>query len=196
MNAELNPNFLKNFSLGDKAYQALCITSIVQALEVDAEQLPITIKVLFENVARHTGCDLSVLKQLAEWKKYAGKATVPYHPARVLMQDFTGVPAIVDLAAMRDAMLDRGGDPEKINPRCAVDLVIDHSVTVEHYGQATALAENTKLEKKQGALPVSQMGTASVSEFSCGASRKRYLPSSECRISSQGCAISPNVCRW
>ncbi|MCP4289102.1 MAG: aconitate hydratase, partial [Gammaproteobacteria bacterium] len=76
------------------------------------------------------------LLNIAKWqKRYDAPVEIPYHPARVLMQDFTGVPAVVDLAAMRDAMKNMGGDPKKINPLVPVDLVIDHSVQVDYYGR-------------------------------------------------------------
>ena len=114
-------------------------------------QLPYSMKVLLENLLRNED-GRSVTKQaiqaVAGWLTDKGKAGVEiaYRPARVLMQDFTGVPAVVDLAAMRDAMASLGGDPQKINPLVPVDLVIDHSVIVDEFGTPLAFARNVELE--------------------------------------------------
>ncbi|MDP3897514.1 MAG: aconitase family protein, partial [Mesorhizobium sp.] len=114
-------------------------------------QLPFSMKVLLENLLRNED-GRSVTRQsieaVAAWMVDRGKAGVEiaYRPARVLMQDFTGVPAVVDLAAMRDAMVSLGGDPQKINPLVPVDLVIDHSVIVDEFGTPLALAHNVELE--------------------------------------------------
>jgi aconitate hydratase len=114
-------------------------------------KLPYSMKVLLENLLRNED-DRSVtkddIKAVADWLVNKGlkEYEIAYRPARVLMQDFTGVPAVVDLAAMRDAMASLGGDPEKINPLVPVDLVIDHSVIVDEFGTPTALARNVELE--------------------------------------------------
>ncbi|MBX3583404.1 MAG: aconitate hydratase AcnA [Rhizobiaceae bacterium] len=114
-------------------------------------QLPYSMKVLLENLLRNED-GRSVTKEsiqaVAGWLTDKGKAGVEiaYRPARVLMQDFTGVPAVVDLAAMRDAMASLGGDPQKINPLVPVDLVIDHSVIVDEFGTPLAFARNVELE--------------------------------------------------
>ncbi|WP_168564514.1 aconitate hydratase AcnA [Crateriforma spongiae] len=113
-------------------------------------QLPFSIRVLLEAVLRN--CDgfqvtEDDVKNLAGWNAAApAKAEVPFKPYRVVLQDFTGVPAVVDLAAMRSAMQRIGGDPEKINPLIPVDLVIDHSVQVDFFGDATALQHNVEIE--------------------------------------------------
>ena len=100
--------------------------------------LPFSIKVLLESVLRQVDGELvseDHVRNLARWgRAESSAAEVPFRPARVLMQDFTGVPAVVDLAAMRSAMQKMGGDPRRINPLIPVDLVIDHSVQVDHYG--------------------------------------------------------------
>ena len=114
-------------------------------------RLPFSMKVLLENLLRHedgrtvTKADITAM---AEWLQDTGKAgkEIGFRPARVLMQDFTGVPAVVDLAAMRDGMSALGGDPDKINPLVPVDLVIDHSVIVDEFGSAKALGRNVALE--------------------------------------------------
>lgn len=116
----------------------------------DISRLPITLKVLLENLLRHE--DGSVVtaddvKALPAWiKTKTSTHEIAFHPARVLMQDFTGVPAVVDLAAMRQAMKDMSGDPKKINPLSPVDLVIDHSMMVDHFGSPDALQKNVDLE--------------------------------------------------
>ncbi|MEL7498107.1 MAG: aconitate hydratase AcnA [Planctomycetota bacterium] len=117
------------------------------------DQLPYSIRVLLESVLRN--CDGSVVteddvRNLAAWNAAApAKVEIPYKPSRVVLQDFTGVPAVVDLAAMRSAMSRLGGDPKKINPLIPVDLVIDHSVQVDKFGTSNALALNVELEFKR-----------------------------------------------
>ena len=113
-------------------------------------QLPKSLKVLLENLLRHESsssvnwADIEALSQWAVDGK--SKREIAFHPARVVMQDFTGVPAIVDLAAMREAMSKLGGDPAKINPLTPVDLVIDHSVQVEHFGDEESFEKNVEIE--------------------------------------------------
>jgi aconitate hydratase len=109
-----------------------------------------TLKVLLENVLRHAGggvVEPDDVERLASWRPGAGgEAEIPFMPARVILQDFTGVPAIVDLAAMRDAMADLGGDPALVNPLVPADLVIDHSVQVDAFGTSAAFAFNVARE--------------------------------------------------
>ena len=116
----------------------------------DIARLPYSIKVLLENVLRlEDGVSVSAadVEAIASWNAKAEPADeIPYQPARVLMQDFTGVPAVVDLAAMRDAMADIGGDVSKINPLVDVDLVIDHSVQVDAFGNGMAFQVNAEKE--------------------------------------------------
>lgn len=114
------------------------------------EELPYSIRVLLESAVRN--CDnFSVKEQdvenILDWaKNYSKGVEIPFHPARVVLQDFTGVPAVVDLAAMRDAMKNMGGDPNKINPLKQVDLVIDHSVQVDVFGSSDARRKNEQIE--------------------------------------------------
>ena len=116
----------------------------------EVSRLPYSIKILLEAALRQ--CDgfeitREDVERIARWSpETAGKEEIPFKPARVVMQDFTGVPAVVDLAAMRDAVADLGGDPEKVNPLIPVDLVIDHSVQVDYYGIREALAMNAARE--------------------------------------------------
>ncbi len=113
-------------------------------------KLPFSIRVLLESLLRN--CDEYVVtkedvKNLTSWKAEApAKVEIPFKPARVVLQDFTGVPCVVDLAAMRAAMKRLGGDPKKINPLIPADLVIDHSVQVDHFGTAQSLGQNVELE--------------------------------------------------
>lgn len=113
-------------------------------------KLPMTIKILLESVLRN--CDdfaftQDHVKNLAAWKPKADqREETPYKPARVILQDFTGVPAVVDLAAMRDAMKALGGDPARINPQIPCDLVIDHSVQVDFFGTSDSLIKNEQME--------------------------------------------------
>jgi len=113
-------------------------------------RLPVSLKVLLENLLRfEDGRSVTVddIKAIAEWlRERRSSREIAYRPARVLMQDFTGVPAVVDLAAMRQAMVALGGDPKDINPLSPVDLVIDHSVTVDSFANAHAFEKNVELE--------------------------------------------------
>jgi len=121
----------------------------------DVSRLPYTLKVLLENLLRYEdGSSVKVedIQALADWQKEQRIShEIAYRPARVLMQDFTGVPAVVDLAAMRDAMADLGGDPELINPLAQCDLVIDHSVMVDKFGTKQAFKQNVDLEMERNA---------------------------------------------
>ena len=116
----------------------------------DLARLPFSLKILLENLLRHedgAGVAAGDIEALAGWDAAAEPSTeIAFTPSRVLLQDFTGVPAVVDLAAMRDAMRTLGGDPAKINPLSPVELVIDHSVQVDRFGTRDALARNTEIE--------------------------------------------------
>jgi aconitate hydratase len=116
----------------------------------DISRLPVSLKVLLENILRFedgTSYTVDDAKALAGWLPAATSAKeVPFRPARILMQDFTGVPAVVDLAAMRDGITRLGGNPNKVNPLVPVDLVIDHSVMVDSFGTADALTKNVDIE--------------------------------------------------
>ncbi|HEY4633038.1 MAG TPA: aconitate hydratase AcnA, partial [Candidatus Limnocylindrales bacterium] len=113
-------------------------------------RVPVTLRILLENVLRHAdrgAVHVADVEALAAWRPgVAGDAEIPFMPGRVLLQDFTGVPAVVDLAAMRDAMADLGGDPSRVNPLVPADLVIDHSVQVDAYGSPDAFLVNVGRE--------------------------------------------------
>ncbi len=119
-------------------------------LGIDLGRAPVTLKILLENALRHAGGGIvreEDVATLAAWRPGgAGEAEVPFMPSRVVLQDFTGVPAVVDLAAMRDAMASLGGDPSKVNPLVPADLVIDHSVQIDAWGGAGAFAFNVGRE--------------------------------------------------
>jgi aconitate hydratase len=134
--------------VGGRSYEIFRLDSLADRFDVS--RLPYSIKVLLENVLRledGTSVGAADVEAIAGWDPAAEPSDeIPYQPARVLMQDFTGVPAVVDLAAMRDAMAEIGGDPEKINPLVDVDLVIDHSVQVDAFGNERAFATNAERE--------------------------------------------------
>lgn len=133
-----------------KEYQFFSLQDAAIKLGFQLAKLPNSIKILFENLLRHEDgkyVSIADIQAIPSWLKHKkSEQEVAFFPARVLMQDFTGVPAIVDLAAMRDAVLKKSGDPKKINPLIPVDLVIDHSVQVDKYGSVSALLANTENE--------------------------------------------------
>ena len=141
----------ETLNVGSKSYDIFSLPKAAKALGVDLAKLPFSLKVLLENLLRfEDGRSVTVddIKAVPAWINDKGKAghEIGFKPARVLMQDFTGVPAVVDLAAMRDAMKALGGDPKKINPLIPVDLVIDHSVMVDKFATPEAFEENVKIE--------------------------------------------------
>ena len=116
---------------------------------MELDHLPFSIRILVENALRHAGRGIVTedhVLQIARWTGRPASDEIPFMPARVVLQDFTGVPCVVDLAAMRDAMAAMGGDPQRINPVVPCDLVIDHSVQVDHFGTAEAYQQNVALE--------------------------------------------------
>jgi aconitate hydratase len=140
----------QTLKVGNKTYDYFSLKKAQVAGIGEVERLPYSLKVLMENLLRNEdGFTVYAddIKAMGEWTKNK-KSTreINYYPARVLMQDFTGVPAVVDLAAMRDAMKNVGGNPQKINPLVPVDLVIDHSLIVDHSATPSAFQENMKLE--------------------------------------------------
>ncbi|MEK6687601.1 MAG: aconitate hydratase AcnA [Gemmatimonadota bacterium] len=136
--------------LGSASATIYRLDALEQAGLTRLGRLPFSIRVLLENTLRHCGQGVVTedhVRQLAAWSpETAGRGEVPFMPARVVLQDFTGVPCVVDLAAMRDAMARMGGDPDQINPVVPCDLVIDHSVQVDHYGSPEAFRLNVSLE--------------------------------------------------
>ncbi|MGE0553095.1 MAG: aconitate hydratase AcnA [Gemmatimonadales bacterium] len=136
-------------TLGADRAVAFRLEPVANALGVSLDRLPFSIRVLLENALRHAGrgpVSEEQVAQLARWDGSPGAGEIPFMPARVVLQDFTGVPCVVDLAAMRDAMARMGGDPQHINPVVPCDLVIDHSVQVDYYGTPEAFRQNVALE--------------------------------------------------
>src|SRR5215467_6683741 len=141
-----------NLKIQDETYEIFSLRTLAKQFP-SVDRLPFSLKVLLENLLRFED-GRSVKKEdiqaLAHWlKDKTSDAEIAFRPARVLMQDFTGVPAVVDLAAMRDAMKKLGGDPKRINPLVPVDLVIDHSVIVNVAGSNAAFKKNVEEEYKQ-----------------------------------------------
>jgi aconitate hydratase len=137
-----------SLAVGDRSYEIRRLDSLESVGDVG--RLPYSLKILLENLLRHCGNgDVSEddVVALAGWSPHGDRTReVSFIPARVLLQDFTGVPAVVDLAAMRDAMHDMGGDASRINPLCPAELVIDHSVIVDSYGSPLSFQRNAELE--------------------------------------------------
>ncbi len=147
-------NCRRTLKVGDREYTYYSLVEAEKNGLDGISKLPFSMKVLLENLLRNedgrsvTKADIEATKAWLEDRGSAGYE-IAYRPARVLMQDFTGVPAVVDLAAMRDGIKALGGDPQKINPLVPVDLVIDHSVIVDEFGSPMAFARNVELEYKR-----------------------------------------------
>src|SRR5438105_951354 len=143
----------KTLKVGSKSYVYYSLPAAEKRGLKGISRLPLSMKVLLENLLRNEdgrSVTKDDIKGVAGWlKKRSSEREIAFRPARVLMQDFTGVPAVVDLAAMRDAMRHLGGDPNKINPLVPVDLVIDHSVIVNFFGSPSAFKKNVEEEYKQ-----------------------------------------------
>jgi len=143
----------KTLKAGSKTYAYFSLPTAERNGLKGTSRLPFSMKVLLENLLRNEDgrtVTKDDIKAFAEWlKTKTSEHEFAFRPARVLMQDFTGVPAVVDLAAMRDAMKNLGGDPKKINPQVPVDLVIDHSVAVTFFGSNSAFKKNVEEEYRQ-----------------------------------------------
>jgi len=143
-------NTRRTLNVGGKEYDYYSLNAATEAGLGDVSKLPKCLKVLLENMLRYEdGRSVTTddAKAVAGWlKEHRSSHEIAYRPARVLMQDFTGVPAVVDLAAMRDAMAKMGGDPNRINPLSTCNLVIDHSVMIDYAGTPDAMAKNIEKE--------------------------------------------------
>ncbi len=145
-------NTRATLTVDDKTYQYYAINGGDLASHSSAGRLPVCTKILLENLLRHedgVSCSREDIEVLAASQGHGSDQEIAYHPSRVLMQDFTGVPAVVDLAAMRDALVKRGVDPKKINPLSPVDLVIDHSVSIDNFGTESAFEQNVAMEMQR-----------------------------------------------
>ena len=163
-------NTLETLTVGSEHYQIFNLSKL-QAQLGDLSRLPKSLKVLLENLLRFED-QLTVktehIHALAGWlNNQTSEQEIQYRPARVLMQDFTGVPAVVDLAAMRAAVAKAGGDPEKINPLSPVDLVIDHSVMVDYFASPQAFEQNVAIEMQRNGerYQFLRWGQAALNEF-------------------------------
>ena len=184
-------NTRRTLTVEGKDYAYYSLPAAAEALG-DISRLPFSMKVLFENLLRFedgvtvTHDDLAAMVQWATDRR--SDREIAYRPARVLMQDFTGVPCVVDLAAMRDAMTKLGGDPAKINPQVPVDLVIDHSVMVDEFGTPrSAFEDNMDLEyqAQHRALRVPPLGVVGAQGLPRRPAGHRHLPPGQSRISRQ-----------
>ena len=142
----------KTLTVGSKTYTVFSVAEAEKNGLAGVSKLPASLKVVLENLLRNEDnrsvvkADIDAFGAWLDNKGIGTAAEIAYRPARVLMQDFTGVPAVVDLAAMRDGIKALGGDPEKINPLVPVDLVIDHSVMIDEFGNPRAFQMNVDLE--------------------------------------------------
>ena len=146
-------NSLQELPLNHASYWYYSLEAVAESQNIDLQKLPRSLKVLLENIIRFDDGSENAKGDIAafsEWIiNHQSSREIAFSPARVLMQDLTGVPAVVDLAAMRDAVAENGGDPELINPEIPVDLVIDHSLMVDHFAKSTAFAANVEIEVKR-----------------------------------------------
>ena len=144
---------LRTLRVNDIEYDYHSLSALDDLGYKGSERLPVTLRILLENLLRRLGSSsVSVgdIKAMLAWTDTQSSShEISFMPARVLMQDFTGVPAVVDLAAMRDAVAVRGGDPTRVNPLSPVDLVIDHSVTVDHFAMDSAYKDNVVIEMER-----------------------------------------------
>ncbi|MEM3052673.1 MAG: aconitase family protein, partial [Candidatus Caldarchaeum sp.] len=144
----LKQDAFSRFNLGGQDYAYYSLSRLEEAGVFKLSKLPYSIKVLVENVLRNADGVLITdedVKAAASYRN-GGSREIPFKPTRVLLQDFTGIPALVDLAAMRSAMSRAGGDPSKVNPSIPVDLVVDHSIQVDYFGVPEAFALNLERE--------------------------------------------------
>ena len=155
------------------------------------DHLPYSLKVLVENLVRNIdGANITDdhVKALLDWDPAAQPShEIQFTPSRVVMQDFTGVPCIVDLATMRDAVKDLGGDPEVINPQVQSDMVIDHSVQIDKYASRRGRTEHGhRIPAQRRTLPVPALGSAGIQELPRGTAGNGHHPPGQYRISRQG----------
>ncbi len=170
--------------VGKQTYE-ICSLGALKAHNV--ARLPFSLKILLENLLRfEDGVNVkrSDIEALLDWDpKAAPHHEIAFTPARVIMQDFTGVPCIVDLAAMREAIVRLGGDPQRVNPLAPAELVIDHSVQVDEYGAADSLAaqQRNRIQPQRRALHVPALGPDRVQQLQGGAAEHRHRAPGEHR---------------
>jgi aconitate hydratase len=177
-------NARRDLTVGEKTYAYYSLQAAEEAGLEGVARLPVSMKVLLENLLRNEGQSVQAddIRAVAAWLENKGaiEHEIAFKPARVLMQDFTGVPAVVDLAAMRDAMVSLGADAAKINPLNPVDLVIDHSVMVDYSAAPTPRSERrARVRAQPGALPLPALGLVAFNNFRVVPPGHRYLPPGE-----------------
>lgn len=145
-----NLGVLSDLTVGDKTYRIYSLEKLESRYGVSVSRLPFSIRILLENALRNLDGETVTeqhVEALAKWDPSNAEAReIPYNPARVILQDFTGVPCVVDLAAMRSVVEKKGGDPSLVNPIVPVDLVIDHSVQVDYFASGDAFGRNVEVE--------------------------------------------------
>ena len=145
-----NLDTLSDLAVGDKTYKIYSLAKLESRYGASISRLPFSIRILLENVLRNLdGKTITEqhVESLANWDpSNTEPREIPYNPARVILQDFTGVPCVVDLAAMRSVVEKKGGDPSLVNPIVPVDLVIDHSVQVDYFASGDAFGKNVEVE--------------------------------------------------
>ncbi len=162
---------LKSLNVGNRSFKYFSLPSLKNAGVGDVEQLPYSLKILLENLLRKedgVAVNADDIRALANWDpEVKTQREIAFAPARVVLQDFTGVPAVVDLAVMRDAMAQLGGEPSRINPQIPSDLVIDHSVQVDSFGQNRSFQENVAKEfgRNQERYTFLRWGQSSFDDF-------------------------------
>ncbi len=175
--------------VGAQQYDILSLAAL-KSLNVD--RLPFSLKILLENLLRfEDGVNVTKgdIEALLKWEPKAPPShEIAFTPARVIMQDFTGVPCIVDLAAMREAIVKLGGDPQKVNPLAPAELVIDHSVQVDEYGAANSLQHNNEIEfqAQRRALHVPALGPNGFQQFQGRAAEHRHRAPGQYRTAGAG----------
>ena len=182
--------FSARSSLGAGLPDVYRLEAVADRLDLDTA--PVTIKILLENLLRHAGGGVVTeadVTTLTAWRPgQPAEAEIPFMPSRVILQDFTGVPAIVDLAVMRDAMADLGGDPAAVNPLVPADLVIDHSVQVDRFGTPGVLRvqRRARVRAERRALPAPALGPDRVPGSAGRAARHRHRPPGQPRVPGDG----------
>ena len=145
----MNLNIKKSFTLNNKKYFYYSLSEFEDKTKLKIKKLPFSLRVLLENLLRSKNYKLNNLNEIKYLFSNTKTSEIFFKPSRVLMQDFTGIPAITDLAAMRDKVFEMGGSIKSINPLIPVDLVIDHSINVNFYGNENAFKMNVAREYKE-----------------------------------------------
>ena len=174
--------------VGGQPVQIYSLPALEKAGFPGVSRLPYSMKILLENLLRREDnafVKADDIRALAQWNATANvEKEISFMPARVLLQDFTGVPCVVDLAAMRDAIMALGGNPDRVNPLQPVELVIDHSVQVDYFGTAGRVRaqRGARVFAQSGALRLSPLGPARVQQLPGRPARHRHRPPGQHRV--------------